>query len=355
MGSFNNTPDNLAGDLYVIRGLQDPSSVATQGAKGTVFIRVGTLGGSIYQKQDDGETTNWSLVAGGGGTDINVKVSGPDTVTGFLSDKLVAGTGIAALTILNPGADEDLEIALDTAFTDGRYFQQSAFINISAGAGDAGKPVVLDAAGQFDSSMIPAGAGDEFVKVSAADTTAGRLDTKTTAGNGITLTILSPGANESLEIAVDEASVDHNSLNNLAVGDPHTQYVLGTVLASVANAEGASLIGIEDAGGYFTGADVEAALQELGAGTAGGVPTKERLTLIAGDITNQFIDLANEAIVDSVLLSISGIVQEEAAGIDYSTSVVGGVTRVTFETNLATSGASELIAGDILSFQYLRV
>lgn len=35
-------------------------------------------------------------------------------------------------------------------------------------------------------------------------------------------------------------------------------------LASTANGEGASLVGIEDAGGYFSGTNVEAALQELG-------------------------------------------------------------------------------------------
>lgn len=41
-------------------------------------------------------------------------------------------------------------------------------------------------------------------------------------------------------------------------------------LASTTAPSGASLIGIEDTGGYFTGTDVEAALQELGAGGGGG-------------------------------------------------------------------------------------
>lgn len=39
-------------------------------------------------------------------------------------------------------------------------------------------------------------------------------------------------------------------------------------LASTANGEGASNVGVEDAGGYFTGTDVESALQELGADSA---------------------------------------------------------------------------------------
>jgi len=34
------------------------------------------------------------------------------------------------------------------------YFQESEFLNVSAGAGDAGKPIKLDAAGHVDASMI---------------------------------------------------------------------------------------------------------------------------------------------------------------------------------------------------------
>lgn len=247
MGAYNNTADNIAGDLYVIRGEQDPTATPTRGAKGTIFIRVGALGGSLYQKQDDGETVNWVIFATPVGADVLVKASGADTTPGFLGVKLANGTGISAFTILNPGANEQVEISLDTTYTDGRYFQKTEFINTSTGAPDAGKPVVLDAAGLLNSNMIPVGAG------------------------GI------------------------------------------------------------------------------------GLPTKERITLAGGDITNGFIDLANEATVDSVLLSISGVVQDEAAGVDYTTSVVAGpVTRITFETNLATGGASALIAGDLLNIQYLR-
>lgn len=54
---------------------------------------------------------------------------------------------------------------------DARYFQKSEFLNSSAGAGDAGKPIKLDASGEVDSSMISGGAGaDEKVKIDAAAT-----------------------------------------------------------------------------------------------------------------------------------------------------------------------------------------
>jgi hypothetical protein len=49
------------------------------------------------------------------------------------------------------------------------------------------------------------------------------------------------------------------------------RYRTETELASVANAEGASLIGVEDSGGNFVGADVEAVLAELSAADFGNL------------------------------------------------------------------------------------
>lgn len=51
---------------------------------------------------------------GGGGTDERVKISITDTTAGFLSTSLVVHTDTPiALNILNPGADETLELDLD--------------------------------------------------------------------------------------------------------------------------------------------------------------------------------------------------------------------------------------------------
>lgn len=80
---------------------------------------------------------------------------------------------------------------------------------------------------------------------------------------------------------------------------------------------------------------------------------KESKTLIAGDITNQYVDLAYKALPSSLMVVVSGLVMWE--GVDYNLSVVGGVTRVTFAGDLATGGASELIAGDVMRFQYSRI
>jgi len=51
-------------------------------------------------------------------------------------------------------ADDDHSQYHNDTRGDARYFQQSEHINSSAGAGDAGKPVKLDADGQIDATMV---------------------------------------------------------------------------------------------------------------------------------------------------------------------------------------------------------
>jgi hypothetical protein len=64
------------------------------------------------------------------------------------------------------------------------------------------------------------------------------------------------GATPNGELSIDFATSPYNQAFKPIAAD---------VLNSTATGEGASIIGIEDDGGYFTGADVEAALQEIGA------------------------------------------------------------------------------------------
>jgi hypothetical protein len=82
------------------------------------------------------------------------------------------------------------------------------------------------------------------------------------------------------------------------------------------------------------------------------VSKKESITLVSGDITNQYVDLLFEAEADSVNLSIDGVMQYE--GVDYTLSVVSNKTRITFAGDLATAGNAALIAGDVLRVQYQK-
>lgn len=62
-----------------------------------------------------------------------------------------------------------------------------------------------------------AGGVDELVKASPTDTTAGMLNTKLSEGDGIAFTLLNPGADESIEIEVENAGADE-----IETGDPVT-------------------------------------------------------------------------------------------------------------------------------------
>lgn len=81
---------------------------------------------------------------------------------------------------------------------------------------------------------------------------------------------------------------------------------------------------------------------------------KQTFTLAGGDITNQYVDLANVAETDSIDLFVrgGGIMEE---GQSYTVSYTGGAggnTRITFAGILATAGASALVAGDVLVVKY---
>lgn len=66
-----------------------------------------------YVVVNSGETDLEFVTVTVSGSDHKIKVSANDTTQGYLEDKVVAGAGITLAT-LNDGADEDLEVTLDT-------------------------------------------------------------------------------------------------------------------------------------------------------------------------------------------------------------------------------------------------
>jgi hypothetical protein len=76
---------------------------------------------------------------------------------------------------------------------------------------------------------------------------------------------------------------------------------------------------------------------------------KETFTLSAGDITNQYVTLANSPKANSVTLIIKGGAPTlEGALHDFTVSG----SQVNFENDLATGGLAALVAGDILQIAY---
>lgn len=93
--------------------------------------------------------------------------------------------------------------------------------------------------------------------------------------------------------------------------------------------------------------------------SGGGAPdfNKQTITLNGTDITNQYVDLSVEALVDSIIFVVKGGgIMLEGASHDYTVSYTGGVgsvTRITFANDLATGGNAALVSGDVLQIQYV--
>ena len=83
---------------------------------------------------------------------------------------------------------------------------------------------------------------------------------------------------------------------------------------------------------------------------AGITNEKEAVVLDATDITNQYVDLANEYIPKSTWIGVGARVNLYE-GLDFTISVVSSVTRITFIGPSATAGAEALADGDILYVQ----
>lgn len=89
---------------------------------------------------------------------------------------------------------------------------------------------------------------------------------------------------------------------------------------------------------------------------AASINNKELFVLSGTDITNQYVDLAHVAKTNSIHFAVKGAPSViEGASYDYSVSYTGGAggnTRITFLNDLATGGASALVATDVVVAQY---
>ena len=161
-------------------------------------------------------------------------------------------------------------------------------------------------------------------------------------------------SDDALDARLDTLEGDASTVGSLAkaVADL-TSYVDGAIADEVAAREGADQDLQDQLDTHDSEiTDLQSAVSSLNSGTF----HKEKKVLVSGDISNQYVDLAYLAKDKSTLVFINGgaggYMHE---GDDYTVSVVGGKTRLTFAGDFASGGTTGLEAGDILYVQFQYV
>lgn len=121
-GANQNPSQRLRVTQPVVAGYDDPTSVAFNALQGQLYLRIGTL--EIYQKQDDGQTTNWVLLSNSSLFNIPgyypVYVGGPyPTIQGAIDQAVLDGYGVAnpALVQVFPGVYTESDITMQSGIS----------------------------------------------------------------------------------------------------------------------------------------------------------------------------------------------------------------------------------------------
>lgn len=178
------------------------------------------------------------------------------------------------------------------------------------------------------------------------------------AGAGLALTtgVLSVNVDDStIEINVDTLRVKDAgiTLAKLASDSVDENKIVSTALSSsgaLAGGSGTKLsVKVDASTVKINGSDNLESLKHQ----------EEEFVLDGTDITNQYVDLAHAiwgasaSLNSASLFVVGGPMQRKA--VDYTVSLTGGsggVTRITFDGDLATAGAAELVATDVLVISY---
>lgn len=292
------------------RNLTIRTGNATGFASGDLFLESGTA--------DTGQTGTVNIVTGAPAVNIPSGsafiVTGPTTGTGNSGD-INMGSGNAVST----GSSGNLTLNSGSVASGA---SGAITLNTGAASASAGSSGVIQL---FTGDAIDANSGDVILTSGGTSGTGATGNATMQTGNAVT------GNSGNVSLVVGTAGGTQGEIILFKAG-------VASVIGQVWTASG---VGGQ---GYWA--------------NAAAAPTwgKVRVSLSAGDITNQYYDLTEVALNNSV----SALVKGQAMGIEDAadeytlayTGGAGGNTRINFGTNWATGGGSALVAGDILVVQF---
>ena len=98
-------------DTFILQGTDDPTSVAKDAPRGSIYLRDTGSAGEIYSKDDNGSSTNWTLNnAGGGGVTTGQEII-VHTLNGFGS----TDTKIPRFSTIDTNVGSDMTLVNDSA------------------------------------------------------------------------------------------------------------------------------------------------------------------------------------------------------------------------------------------------
>ncbi|MDA2916755.1 hypothetical protein MYX64_07965, partial [Nitrospinae bacterium AH_259_B05_G02_I21] len=260
----------------------------------------------------------------------------PDATSTY---KILAGGGVTDHGLLTGLGDPDHNAV---------YFAETEFLNTSAGAGDSGKPIKLDAAGHVDATMVNdadidhgsiGGLGDadhnavyfaetEFLNTSAGAGDAGK-PIKLDAGGKVDATML------------NDADIDHGSIGGLGDADHNAVYFAETEFLNSSAGAGDSGKPIKlDAGGQVDASMLNDA--DVDHGSIGGLADDDHTHYhndTRGDA--RYVKKAGDTMTGLLVLSADPAAALGAATKQY-VDAVGNITAIGF---IIDGGGSVITAG----------